>query len=318
MGALCSRDQGVEEMNRKGVFFSLVAVFIVMLFSLNVDITKETGALDRSFSVTRTKIELLNEAIIDLDEVCFEKMLTVASKNTLEALTEYTIDTDSPIVNGFNQDDDYKFFKEFSSVMYNATLYSGTPFEVDLKTLNPSGGGKYYDGVPMQDTITEVIAMYDTIGFEVLQFDVEVMDIEQIDPWNIQVSARFFYDFQDKDEVARWKGESIEQAIVSVYGLWYKPWDGAIPSLPSKLRINSTSFIEDNHSTLDSSDPNYNINCEFTSSPFNECVGDPSCDCTYSPAILSRLRGREYKQTSSWDYKKSICMKAEGCNDVSP
>ena len=57
---------------KKGIFFSMVAIFIVLLFTLNLDIREEAQFLQSDLESTQIRIKILNNAINDLDNKYFE------------------------------------------------------------------------------------------------------------------------------------------------------------------------------------------------------------------------------------------------------
>ncbi|MBT7392468.1 hypothetical protein HN827_06580, partial [archaeon] len=223
---------------KRAVFFSLISLFLIILFSIGAEIGKEQKYLESELSATRTRVETLNQAINDLDDKYFSNFVNTAGKSALEAISEYSVKSGRSI---------YPFEDNFVSVFINGTLNADTQNPIDLKN-EPN---KYMDDPPIKNLIDEIKKIYSSIGLKIHDLDVEVLNIYQKDPWTIHLIVKFNYFFEDEKEVAAWRGESIEETDISISGMWYHR---AIPSVTKpdgNYKIDTTNFVID---TINDSD----------------------------------------------------------------
>ena len=72
----------------------------------------------------------------------------------------------------------------------------------------------------VQGLAKNISGVFDRMGIDISEFEIEIKDVTQEDPWTIKVEAEISYYFIDKGEVASWRGQTTKTALIPVYGLY--------------------------------------------------------------------------------------------------
>jgi hypothetical protein len=207
-----------ETMNKKSIFFSLFSVFLVTIFYLSLKISTKYDIHQTDMELTRTRIEVLNSIINDLDQRYFERMLYVSTKSALGAMSQYA--TQVHTLNNLKL--------ELNSTLMTEALING----YDLSVYPDYHLGE----INLKDLINELNQKFQEIGLKIQDLNIHITSIEQKDEWNVKVGYDIQYYFQDENNVASWIGDTHKEIIVSIIGM-YDPDSGQ--------KINSTNFMED-------------------------------------------------------------------------
>jgi hypothetical protein len=219
----------MAKISKKAVFFSIVSIFIVILFVTSTQLVSEFRIGETELEVTRTRVKILNSIMNDMEEVYFDKIIYIASKNALIGLSKYYAD------NNFNSDDyEYDLWEAL-----NMTIKEGIYVKNgNIVNLTYDGCG-FFNNEPCMNydyTVNGIIKhlsdLFDTIGMDVSDFTIEIKPsyVKQADPWHIEIIADIDYHFRDKSKIASWKGLTTRKVNVSVYGLYASPNEGVITS----------------------------------------------------------------------------------------
>lgn len=212
----------MERMKKKAVFFSIISIFIVLLFVASSKLVSTTQEQQSDIALTRTRVKILNSIVQDMESDYFEKMLYVASKNTLVGVSDY-----------YYGNHGYNHFYQMPSAfqIINTTMHSGYyPFidpAVDLTQIGCAGpcmNASY----TMDALVNNLTKVFDRLGMSVDDFEVLMPSssyVRQTDPFHIKVKADIKYNFRDKAGVASWQGRTTKEVEVSVYGM-HLPYGG--------------------------------------------------------------------------------------------
>lgn len=86
----------MAKINKRGVFFSLISLFIVFLFVLDFRVASIPHSGESELSLTNTRVKVLNNFINDLEGRYFERILYMASRNALVGLSEAAVKSPPP------------------------------------------------------------------------------------------------------------------------------------------------------------------------------------------------------------------------------
>lgn len=196
---------------RKAIFFSIVTVFIVLLFVATTEMTGRLRLKDTEMGVTRTRVKILNSLIEDMETSYFERVLYVSAKNTMIGISRYYLDDPGRI------EKDLPLALQDVIEQGILTYRYRTPDTVDLVSEGYIDGDYTVDG--LRNRISEI---YEMIGVNVKSFDIEILEdgVVQSSPWTIELTAKFDYFFEDEYHIASWKGSVVKSVNVTVYGVY--------------------------------------------------------------------------------------------------
>ena len=204
----------------KGIFFSIVSLFIIVIFITISSLISDFQVGESEIEVTRTRVRLLNSVVSDFENVYFSKLLYISSKNALSGLTKYYYYHD--------WDDSYFVYDLWYALNASITngIYPGSPpVDFTAEGCGPTGNDPCLDSrYTVNGLIAETSVVLDNIGITVDTISIEVTNVSQVDPWHLKVRADITYFFQDQDNIASWKGTDTKEVDVSVYGL-YMPYN---------------------------------------------------------------------------------------------
>ncbi|MFH0875901.1 MAG: hypothetical protein V1859_08235 [archaeon] len=295
--------------NKKSVFFSVLSVFIILIFYLGLKVSSEQQKQQTDMEVTRVRVNLLNTIVNDFENRYIERMLYAAGKSAIGAMSEYATmpgcSSPSCDFKYFQNGDTNSFigYKHLESDM-NLTMTKGELLGASGNSIDLTQYSSYHLADNNLDSIKgKLIDNFETLGLQVKELDVTITSVRQIDPWTIGFGADVDYYFVDADKIASWKGTTHKEIEISIVGM-YDPI--------SKTIINTNDFKVD---TLTGGPT-----CAFIS----QCVTITGCNCIYSPNYVNKLKGHLYNRWGGdkgllyEDLDLGICDTATGylCNQV--
>ena len=200
--------------NRKAVFFSIVSIFIVILFTATTELASEFSVKETEMDVTRTRVKILNSLVSDMENVYFEKLIYIAAKNSFVGLSKYYYDND------------------FDNIEYNLETILRRVITEGIYDPNPStyvnltkvGCWGVEPCIKSEYTIRglqrNLVQVYERLGVDVKEVTITITDVYNINPWEIMIEADIEYYFKDNTNIASWKGLSHKEVKVSVIGLY--------------------------------------------------------------------------------------------------
>jgi hypothetical protein len=211
---------------KKGVFFSIVSIFIVILFVASTELISEFSVKESEMEVTRTRVKLLNSMINDFETVYFDKLIYVSAKNSLVGLSEYYFD------HNFEE----SYMKNLGAALSD-TIYEGVYLNRYNTRVNLTKLGYIDYDYTFNGLVENITQTYEKLGLEIIELTVnftEINSIQQIDPWTLRVNAEISYHFSDKSHIASWKGDTIREVDIPVIGIYSEDshgHDGVITNL---------------------------------------------------------------------------------------
>ena len=200
--------------NRKAVFFSIVSIFLVILFVATTELASEFSIKETEMEVTRTRVKILNSLVSDMENVYFEKLIYIAAKNSLIGLSKYYYDNDFDNI-------EYDLRTILRRVI-NEGIYDPNPStnvnltKVGCWGINPCINYDY----TIYGLQRNLAYVYERLGVDIKEFTITITDVRQVNPWEILIEADIEYYFRDNTNIASWKGSTTKQVKVSVIGLY--------------------------------------------------------------------------------------------------
>ncbi len=271
----------MAKMNRKGVFFSIVSVFIITIFYLSFSMSTERRMLESEMEATRTRVDVLNSIVNDLESRYLERMLYVASYSALGSMSRYSVSpTGCPNrfcgpSNNFLGFELGASFKDLNTSIFEGKIHPNAFSSIDL----PSGYGITQQNLQAQ--LAQLAIDFENLGLKIEGLSFEVTTFEQKDPWTVVVGATISYDFRDESKVASWKGKTHKQVEVDIRG-FMDPLYGS--------RISDQDYLIDTTNQM-----------AFPICTFGE-------DCQHSPSYINKLRGETTADSVAEDLGFGICL----------
>lgn len=220
--------------SKKAVFFSLIALFMVFMFVLSFRVATRVDIEKNKISAQNTRIKVMNNLVYDLEERYFERMLYVASKAGLKAMSE-------------NKDKISILKNDLESIVLDGT------FSADPALYN------YYN---FDYLINELQQRFTGVGLTIDKLEVEIVDLSQSGPWHVHVSVYIKYELTDDGGLAGWRGKIRKDVDVSIFG--FETTDGIITKdWKSDLKCGEGYKCKDGESFLHRLDNSYHISPEI-------------------------------------------------------
>ncbi len=228
----------------KAVIFSIVSLLIVILFVASSNLITKFKINESELEITRARVKMLNSVASEFESSYFEKLLYIASKNSIVGLSRYYAETD------YDQPNLKKSLEQaMNDVIYQGMLYDNKgDFQANLS-----------DYIDYEYTISGLMnsmgVVMDRLGLEMSEFNVSISPIDgiiQSDPWTIQVKGEFTYFINDKNGIASWKGFSEKTVNVSVIGFYLYDRQGGPNSVSNKGIITKDWKLDNGTITEDS------------------------------------------------------------------
>ncbi|HIH41537.1 TPA: hypothetical protein HA239_03910 [Candidatus Woesearchaeota archaeon] len=198
---------------KKSVFFSIMSVFIVILFVAFVELSNIYVAQETELELTRRRVNIINSVISDMEDTYFEKIIYASAKSSLIGLSDYYAD------GGFSEN---RIKKRLDSALEDV-IYNGTLKDTDGNTVaNLVSAGYIGANYTLQSLSGNVEEVFNDLGLEVNQFEIELNreSLRQKDPWTMELQADITYDLRDRTGLASWKGRTTKTVDITVYGLY--------------------------------------------------------------------------------------------------
>lgn len=254
---------------KKGVFFSIVSIFLVILFVASTELISEFSIKESEMEVTRTRVKILSSIINDFETVYFDKIIYVAAKNSLVGLSHYYSDHD--FEPSYMKDIGFAL----SDVIYAGILKDRNNNKVNLTKLGYIDYDYTFNG--LMESLTET---YDKLGLEINYLTInftEINSIEQIDPWTLQVNAEIDYYFTDKSRIASWKGFTTRNVKIPILGMYAFDFEGFPGNTKTNLGVIDSTWKIDN---LTNTEPS--ILSKLSGLPYDRQKGICKTYCTDS------------------------------------
>ncbi len=218
--------------NRKGIFFSIVSIFIVILFTATTELASEFSIKETEMDVTRTRVKIMNSLVNDMENIYFEKFIYIAAKNSLIGLSKYYYDNDFDNI-------EYDFRTILRRVIKEG-IYDPNPST--YVNLTKVGCWNTEPCIKQEYTISglqnNLESVYERLGVDIREFTITITDVRQENPWEIIIEADIEYDFKDSTNIASWKGSAHKKVKVSVIGLY------AFDTLGNEDRITNEWIVD--------------------------------------------------------------------------
>ncbi|MBU0757113.1 MAG: hypothetical protein KKF44_03530 [Nanoarchaeota archaeon] len=229
---------------KKGVFFSLVSVFIVTVFYLSLQLSTKYEMQETEMETTRARVETLNSIIIDLDDRYFDRMIYASGKSALGAMSMYAANAAGAadghcsvayfscsgldVISEFNQ---YREFdKEFNLTMSIGFLLNPdrNGNDIDLRTIPQINSRFNLNKNTLSAMTYELEQRFMDIQLDIRDLDIIITDVRQVSPFMVKIGADITYYFKDGMGIASWKGDTHKEVLVNIEGM-YDPRNDGLP-----------------------------------------------------------------------------------------
>ena len=186
--------------NKRGIFFSLIALFIVMILVLNFRVATRVDVNKNKISAQNIRIKIMNGLVYDLEERHFEKMISVASKASLKIISENRGKID-------NLGEDFESMILYGNFTSESTIYNS---EFNIHEL-----------------ISQLEEKFKEVGLIIDKLEIKA-ELTQDDPWFVNINANIKYIVTDSEGLVGWRGKINKIVRVDVNG--FETSDGTITS----------------------------------------------------------------------------------------
>ena len=168
--------------SKKGFFFTLIGLFMIILFVSMIHSTKSTKYTTKSI-VIANRLQTLNNFISDVEKD-LEREMFIGGFRTFLSLHNHIRETE-----GFLTDMDSTFFEVFINGSINST---------PISLMEQEGIGADFN------------SWMDRINEEATKFSVSVaaapsnMELFHVTPWTVRLSLNVTFNFTDTRELAKW------------------------------------------------------------------------------------------------------------------
>lgn len=206
------------KLRKRAIFFSIMSMFIIILFVSLSTILSKFRVEETELDITRDRVSVLNSVVSDMEEVYFEKMVYVAAKNSLIGLSKY-----------YHENQYGSRVKRTAEANMRTLLYEGILVEPNGEKINLTVLTFNLDSQPyinrsytIKGLKERVVLMFDDLGVNVNEFSINIStgNMDQIDPWTMQIKADIYYDFEDKTKIVSWSGFTEKTVKVPIYGMY--------------------------------------------------------------------------------------------------
>ena len=218
---------------KKGVFFSIISLFIVLIFVILAKINSESNIERNKIETTSIRVEILNNIVKDINNRYLDRVFYIATKNAFQGLSKYYrsknfnyVDLKSGDILDVNSEIPiYDVRNITSDLILNGTLNLVTK-------MNPNGVVKEEDIIKLNlksiyllenytliGQLERLKDVYSHIGIDIEEFRVKNIETKQDDPFHLTISADIEYYFVDENKIASWRGDVKKEVKVSIYGM---------------------------------------------------------------------------------------------------
>ncbi|MFH1182415.1 MAG: hypothetical protein V1702_05635 [Candidatus Woesearchaeota archaeon] len=297
-------------LRKKGIFFTLISLFIVAILVL-VASSQSTVTLKDEVPITQTAVSIGNNYIKNLDEVYLSRTLKVVSYRALRTLIWYMNSTPPQ---GFLKDKG-DFDKKFAELVVNGTI-DGAPVVVNGQNfmLNYNLTKRLAD---IENISMRVYNLNTTFNKDYSSINYSVIAFQSADTRSLQVAVNVTLNYTVNATLAYWQRVVVIQAQTPIYQLddplYALNWTTKLPlpaspmAFTNKILMTSTSIF--NVTTLwqfiNSSQYRYSARApSFLSRFYNDYTASQCCgmESAVNPALINN---NLYDEGRPWPEKKS-------------
>lgn len=219
----------VNKLGKKGVFLTFISIIIIAAIIIIFTPTKINVKED--ISVIKTRVENVNEYVLDLENVYLERTLQAIGRKTILSLILYV-----DIIGPFATSTDFE--NAFAEVLLNGTI-GGTPID-SITGQTIMTGNTYNDWIDKIKTTAQNTFNIDTTFNTINIADIQV---NQATPWFVDVEADIT--FSATSETASWTKDVTIKAQIPVENFddpYYLA--NTDPNYVNKIRRSGTKFDE--------------------------------------------------------------------------
>lgn len=219
----------VNKLGKKGVFLTFISIIIIAAIIIIFTPTKINVKED--ISVIKTRVENVNEYVLDLENVYLERTLQAIGRKTILSLILYV-----DIIGPFATSTDFE--NAFAEVLLSGTI-GGTPID-SITGQNIMTGNTYNDWIDKIKTTAQNTFNIDTTFNTINIADIQV---NQATPWFVDVEADIT--FSATSETASWTKDVTIKAQIPVENFddpYYLA--NTDPNYVNKIRRSGTKFDE--------------------------------------------------------------------------
>ena len=219
----------VNKLGKKGVFLTFISIIIIAAIIIIFTPTKINVKED--ISVIKTRVENVNEYVLDLENVYLERTLQAIGRKTILSLILYV-----DIIGPFATSTDFE--NAFAEVLLSGTI-GGTPID-SITGQTIMTGNTYNDWIDKIKTTAQTTFNIDTTFNTINIADIQV---NQATPWFVDVEADIT--FSATSETASWTKDVTIKAQIPVENFddpYYLA--NTDPNYVNKIRRSGTKFDE--------------------------------------------------------------------------
>ena len=207
---------------KRGVLFSIISIFVVLLFMLTAELVNEGRAQKSELEVTRTRVRILNSIMQDMQDHYFEELLQMTAKNALVGMSRYYFEA--------QRTSGEQLRPRVYRAMKNGTVKTPAETFINITKYSLCSGNSCMEpGYTLDGLRASIEEDFARVGIAVQEFSVELTDIsETSDPWVLQIEADIEYHFTDVNKIATWEGTISKQTQIDIYGLYLKEQPGYV------------------------------------------------------------------------------------------
>jgi hypothetical protein len=209
-----------KRLGKKGIFLSLISILIIAAFLI---IFSSSGIeLKKDLTSTKTRIENVNDYVLDMENVYLERILEAVGRRALISLVLYINLTDQYVAN---------LKVDFAEVLTEGTI-GGVPID-DITGQSLMTGNTYVDWINKFKATAKSLYKVDTL------FSVNRIHVFQEDPWTVNVWANTT--FAVYSETAKWEKRIMVKTKIDIEKL-HDPYYLINTNGLYSNRINRTEF----------------------------------------------------------------------------
>lgn len=219
----------VNKLGKKGVFLTFISIIIIAAIIIIFTPTKINVKED--ISVIKTRVENVNEYVLDLENVYLERTLQAIGRKTILSLILYV-----DIIGPFATSTDFE--NAFAEVLLSGTI-GGTPID-SITGQTIMTGNTYNDWIDKIKTTAQNTFNIDTTFNTINIADIQV---NQATPWFVDVEADIT--FSATSETASWTKDVTIKTQIPVENFddpYYLA--NTDPNYVNKIRKSGTKFDE--------------------------------------------------------------------------
>lgn len=220
----------VNKLGKKGMFITFISIAIIA--AIIIILTPSKINLKESISVVKTRVENVNEYVMDLENVYLERTLQATGRKTLISLILY-VDIRGPFSTAA------EFENAFAEVLLSGTINNGE--DIDSITGQPiMTDNTYNNWIDRIKTIAQ-----NTFNIDTTFNTINIADIQlnQVNPWFVNVDADIT--FSVTSETASWNKNVLIKTEIPIENL-NDPYYliNTDPNYANKIRKSGTKFDE--------------------------------------------------------------------------